>query len=580
VSLVPKIMERLENWIQNGSIRSQTGRVFNLFALLVILLGGISMAGTMRIEQRSSDLAELTRVAFLTNTMTNDVTEAKNMMGAYHSRGRNPEVIQNALTRAKAAQLQAKNLSASLASLESKQLGAMKALNADLQEFVRILNEVREAPDSVIDTEAFLGAKYDHIDATVERINGIGNAVASQVEEKSGKGLNEIKILIASLTACLLLALGLVIAGRRIISRRVIAPIGEISEASERIALGETELELPGADRADEIGTLAAALNVLRNVQQEAAEQALFEHEREMERQAQLQTEREEQQRKQAEMMRSLAESLEATVGDVATEVAAASNQMHTVAAELSRHVGTSAATINEANENLKRASDGIVSAAAASDEFALSINEVSRQATSSSERARKAAEATSKADETVTGLTSSADRISQIIEVIAGIAQRTNLLALNASIEAARGGEAGRGFAVVASEVKELAVQTGRATEEVEALIREMQEATGQSASALNLISKEVIALETTAIAIASAVDQQAVAGQDLAQSIDLVAQNTKTVSSTFDDVSRVAKVSGTTASEVQQSSASLSELATRLRQQVSEFVNEVRAA
>ena len=175
--------------------------------------------------------------------------------------------------------------------------------------------------------------------------------------------------------------------------------------------------------------------------------------------------------------------------------------------------------------------------------------------------------------------LSSAADEIGEIIELIQTIAQRTNLLALNASIEAARGGEAGRGFAVVASEVKELAMQTSRATEQVADQIRAMQDTTGASVRALRSIASEVAQLESTAVSIASAVDQQSVAGQDLARSIDLAARGTEQVSGHIKEVRELSVSTGTAASQVLDSSTALEKQASILRGQVDNFLATVRA-
>jgi methyl-accepting chemotaxis protein len=228
----------------------------------------------------------------------------------------------------------------------------------------------------------------------------------------------------------------------------------------------------------------------------------------------------------------------------------------------------------------ITEASRGVTNAAEASDKFALSISEISRQASDSADRARQATSLASDANTTISALDEMARQISDVIELIGQIAGRTNLLALNAAIEAARGGEAGRGFAVVAGEVKELAAQTARATEEVEAHIRRIQAGSGEGASALRKINSEVSELQITSIAIASAVDEQSVAGQDLARSIDLAARSAEAVSNDMDEVSRVTMATGGAAEQVATSSHKLSHQADLLREQVADFLKHVRAA
>jgi methyl-accepting chemotaxis protein len=185
---------------------------------------------------------------------------------------------------------------------------------------------------------------------------------------------------------------------------------------------------------------------------------------------------------------------------------------------------------------------------------------------------------ATGEADETISALAASAEEVGQIVELIQTIAQRTNLLALNASIEAARGGEAGRGFAVVASEVKELAMQTSRATEKVAEQIRAMQSTTGASVKALRAIAGQVQDLESTAVSIATAVDQQSVAGRDLAQSIDLAARGTEKVSAHIEDVRQLSLSTGAAASQVLLSANELEAQASHLGDQVRGFLRTVR--
>ena len=344
----------------------------------------------------------------------------------------------------------------------------------------------------------------------------------------------------------------------------VVAPYLELSNEMARLAGGARDIRVKYAGRPDEIGDMARSLEVFVKSGYKLDELFGARREASEKRKTDLDT---------------LAIAFEASIGDVVGGVAAASSQLQATASAMASAAEQASAQSGLVAQSMDRASSGVTAAAAASDEFAMSIGEISRQATSSAELARRATDAATHADATISALAASANQVGQIVELISSIAQRTNLLALNASIEAARGGEAGRGFAVVASEVKELATQTSRATEEIADQIRAMQDSTGASVTALRSIGDQIKSLETTAISIASAVDQQSVAGQDLARSIDLAARSSDEVASNIGQVRQASSTTGAAASQVLTSATELEGQAATLRAKVGEFLAHVRA-
>ena len=399
--------------------------------------------------------------------------------------------------------------------------------------------------------------------------------------ELEEEGTGDFLAILAWAAAFGLLAAVFLLAGFGYLSRDLVGKVGQITDGMTRLASGDRSFEIEGRERKDEIGEMLRALGMFKRANRqlelwarERAERA----EEEIRQQQERERERKEEENRRAGLIASVAEQFERTVGDITNRVAAASSELQDTAKRMAETAETTAKGTETLSGQMNDANAGATSAAAASDEFALSISEISQQATSSSELARLATDATVEADETISALSASAEQVGQIVELIQTIAQRTNLLALNASIEAARGGEAGRGFAVVASEVKELAMQTSRATEQVAEQIRAMQDTTGASVSALRAIASQVKELESTAVSIASAVDQQSVAGQDLARSIDLAATGTQNVAGHIKDVRELSLSTGAAAKQVLSSASELDQQASTLSSQAQAFLSRVR--
>jgi methyl-accepting chemotaxis protein len=225
-------------------------------------------------------------------------------------------------------------------------------------------------------------------------------------------------------------------------------------------------------------------------------------------------------------------------------------------------------------------ASTNVQSVASATEEMSSSVIEISRQVQESSRIASEAVDQAKTTNDRVGALSQAASRIGAVVELINTIAGQTNLLALNATIEAARAGDAGRGFAVVASEVKALAEQTAKATGEIGQQINSIQAATQDSVGAIREISVTIGRMSEISSTIASAVEEQGAATQEISRNVQQAAQGTQQVSSNISDVQRGAGETGSASSQVLSAAQSLSSDSNRLKLEVGKFLESLRAA
>jgi hypothetical protein len=170
-------------------------------------------------------------------------------------------------------------------------------------------------------------------------------------------------------------------------------------------------------------------------------------------------------------------------------------------------------------------------SVAGATEEMVASIQEIARNSSEATSTVSEAVSSVQAANRTMTELGNASSQITAIVGTITSVAEQTNLLALNATIEAARAGEAGRGFAVVASEVKDLAQETARATEEINRMIAELQALSGQAIAAIEQISQVVERVSENQGSIAAAVEQQTATTNEISSNLAFAAQKAEDI-------------------------------------------------
>ncbi len=402
--------------------------------------------------------------------------------------------------------------------------------DADVRELYDLLKQFQQQQQGFIDAVNGLVGVERRIDTAAETIAGSIDTLVSRQQASMHRDSNAAKMIILAVTLAALVMGGLF---AWLITRGIVNPLKLLVLQANRIADGDLSLDIRHR-RKDELGELmdcmqAMTLN-LRHLVGELDQSASH-----IASSAQELSAVSEQSRSGVNQQRLELE-----------QVSTAMNEMAATVQEVARHAETAFGSARSADSD----------ASAGDHKVGLTIS-----------RINSLADEIRHSLETIHQLESESLNIGSILDVIKGVAEQTNLLALNAAIEAARAGEHGRGFAVVADEVRALAKRTQQATAQIEALIQGLQSKAQESVIMMD--RSTTMASETVAVANEAGASIHAITRSvsDIQQMNSQIATASEQQSSVAEEINRsvfsIREVSEHSAAATEQTAASSSELA-----------------
>lgn len=538
--------------IRNMNIAPRAFLGFAFIALLVIALGFFALNRMSLIRQATVDMETNTLPSISLIGNVNEYVLRLRIFSLRMLVNREPEMLQESDQRIAEiiTQLQAAKSAYSALPAEADERAIYQQFDGTLTQYIGLLNQAAQLSrdNKVEETRALINTSMRQTSDLMTKqlkdlvdINRAGAVAGSKVAGQQYDGATIAIIAVAVIASLMTVLLAW------LLTRSIVAPLSRAVNAAQEIAAGNLTKHIE-VDGKDEPARLLEALVIMRQ---------------------------------------NLRKTIEMISGS-ATQLASAAEELSAVTEESSRG-------LQQQNDEIEQAATAVNEMTAAVEEVArnaVSTSQASEQSTDNARQGRDKVVQTVQAIQAMTqdvqttstlveGLAEQGRDIGKVLDVIRSIAEQTNLLALNAAIEAARAGEAGRGFAVVADEVRALAHRTAQSTREIEQMVAGIQSGTGNAVQSMALnTSRTQTTLELARAAgealeqITEAISQINERNLVIASASEEQAQVSREVDRNLVNIRDLAVQSAAGANQTSAASHELSRLAVDLNGMVARFV------